>query len=304
VDVNAPMLSRGEELLAYLQSQPGWERASAKAIQQANEAYAAEVARAKLPGLNAVNLTGDDLQRYREFNAHQNDPQRIEANNIVERAAVNPNNGYSWDLLPAVAAAIQLKGQDIVMGLAHVSSPSAAGQVSPFIGENSVEPANFANAQYNASVFAPRTAGAAEEAMFSDPAGIGNFSLSQKLDLQFKHQSLLTALGQGDVALQSGQGWAQLMGELTVASSREIGFIRIGDQRLLRLGSSDSIFLGDADRVIAHTHPSGVLRFSGEVGGSEGDIPSFNQYQPRQRSSFLVAPDGTAVRLPIPRTQP
>jgi hypothetical protein len=98
---------------------------------------------------------------------------------------------------------------------------------------------------------------------------------------------------------------AQLMGELTVATGREVALIRIGDQRLLRLGFVDDVGHGvrmwDADRVIAHTHLSGELRFSV---GPDSDIavftdPRFNLT--RQKSSVLVAPDGTAVRLPIPR---
>jgi hypothetical protein len=93
----------------------------------------------------------------------------------------------------------------------------------------------------------------------------------------------------------------ELMGELTVATGREVALIRIGDQRLLRLGSSDGVRVIDADRVIAHTHPSGELRFSI---GPDSDMavftnPSLNLT--KQKSSVLVAPDGTAVRLPIQR---
>lgn len=101
--------------------------------------------------------------------------------------------------------------------------------------------------------------------------------------------------------MQPGTVISQLMGELTVASGREVGLIRIGNQRVLRLGWADGIDLSDAKRVIAHTHPSGDLRFSGQLGGLDGDIPMFRLNQPRQRSSVLIAPDGSAVRLPIPR---
>jgi hypothetical protein len=95
------------------------------------------------------------------------------------------------------------------------------------------------------------------------------------------------------------------MGELTVATDREVAVIRIGDRRLLRLGIVDEyghgVRLADADRVIAHTHMSGVLRFSV---GPESDMGVFTNpllNLTRQRSSVLVAPDGTAVRLPIQR---
>ncbi|MCH7725027.1 MAG: hypothetical protein IH991_00900 [Planctomycetes bacterium] len=130
---------------------------------------------------------------------------------------------------------------------------------------------------------------------------MSDFTLAQRLDLQTKHQALINVLQRGDVAMPSGGASARLMGELTVATGREVGLIRVGGRRVLRLGDADSIFMADANRVIAHTHPSGVLRFSGEVGGELGDIPSFLRYQPRQRSSVLIAPDGSAVRLPIPR---
>jgi hypothetical protein len=57
----------------------------------------------------------------------------------------------------------------------------------------------------------------------------------------------------------------------------------------------------DADRLIAHTHPSGVLQFSV---GPESDMAVFTNpllNLLKQKSSILVAPDGTVVRLPIPR---
>ena len=100
--------------------------------------------------------------------------------------------------------------------------------------------------------------------------------------------------------MPSGSMSAKLMGELTTATGREVGLIRVDGRRLLRMGDADSIFMGDAQRVIGHTHPSGVLRFSGEVGGRSGDIPSFMQFQPKQKSSLLIGPDGTAVRQVIP----
>lgn len=94
---------------------------------------------------------------------------------------------------------------------------------------------------------------------------------------------------------------ARLMGELTVATGREVALIRIGNQRWLRLGKSDGVVVFDADRVIAHTHPSGELRFSV---GPDSDMAVFTDPRwnlTKQKSSVLIAPDGTAVRLPIPR---
>lgn len=136
---------------------------------------------------------------------------------------------------------------------------------------------------------------------YLDPKSINDFTLAQRLDLQFKHQALINSLQRGDVAMPSGAASARLMGELTAATGREVGRIRVGGKRVLRLGDADSIFMADAERAIAHTHPSGILQFSGEVGGELGDIPSFLKYQPRQHSSVLIAPDGTGVRLSIPR---
>jgi hypothetical protein len=131
-----------------------------------------------------------------------------------------------------------------------------------------------------------------------DPKSVAEFTLAERLDLQIKHQALISRLRRGDVEMPSGWMSAQLMGDLTVATGQEVALIRIGNQRLLRLGGADSAYVGDATRLIAHTHPSGVLRFST---GAESDMTVFTDILTRQRSSVLVAPDGTAVRLPIPR---
>jgi hypothetical protein len=131
-----------------------------------------------------------------------------------------------------------------------------------------------------------------------DPKSLADFNLAEQLDMRIKHQSLISRLRYSDVEMPPGSMSAQLMGELTVATEQEVALIRIGNQRLLRLGGADSAFVGDADRLIAHTHPSGVLRFST---GPESDMSVFTDILTKQRSSVLVAPDGTAVRLPIVR---
>jgi hypothetical protein len=136
--------------------------------------------------------------------------------------------------------------------------------------------------------------------LYGDAKSVSQFTLAERIDLQMKHQGLIRQLQQGDVHMPSGSMSAKLMGELTTATGREVGLIRVDGRRLLRMGDADSIFMGDAQRVIGHTHPSGVLRFSGEVGGRSGDIPSFMQFQPMQKSSLLIGPDGTAVRQVIP----
>jgi RHS repeat-associated protein len=147
-----------------------------------------------------------------------------------------------------------------------------------------------------------------------DPKSVADFTLAEQLELQLKHRSLISRLEQGDVPMPLGAmairhpvtgvimtSPTQLMGELTVATGREVALIRIGNQRFLRLGNSDGVAVIDADRVIAHTHPSGVLKFSI---GRDSDVAVFNNPSlklSKQKSSVLVAPDGTAVRLPIPR---
>jgi hypothetical protein len=151
-----------------------------------------------------------------------------------------------------------------------------------------------------------------------DPKSIETFSLGERLDLRSKHQVLISRLGQGDVLMRTGEmairdpvtgavktSPTQLMGELTVATGHEVALIRIGNKRYLRLGFADEcghgVRIADADRAIAHTHPSGDLRFSV---GPDSDMavftnPLFNLT--KQKSSVLVAPNGAAVRLPIPR---
>ena len=101
--------------------------------------------------------------------------------------------------------------------------------------------------------------------------------------------------------MPSGSMSAQLMSELTVATGKEVALIRIGNQRFLRLGTSDGVPVGDAERLIAHTHPSGELRFSV---GPDSDMAVFTDpllNLTKQKSSVLIAPDGSAVRLPIQR---
>jgi hypothetical protein len=137
---------------------------------------------------------------------------------------------------------------------------------------------------------------------YLDPKSVSDFTLAERLDLRTTHQSLINLLERGrDVSMPSGAASSKLMGEITAATGREVGLIRVGGKRVLRMGTIDEIDMSDASRVIAHTHPSGDLRFSGVLGGGDGDIPMFRLNQPKQRSSGLIAPDGTFIRLPIPR---
>ncbi|WP_238389255.1 hypothetical protein [Urbifossiella limnaea] len=134
-----------------------------------------------------------------------------------------------------------------------------------------------------------------------DPKSIADYTYAERFQLDITHRELITALQKGDVLMPPGSASAQLMGELTVATGREVALIRIGNQRWLRLGGRDGVVVVDADRVIAHTHPSGELRFSV---GPDSDMAVFTNPDlklTKQKSSVLIAPDGTAVRLPIPR---
>ena len=142
--------------------------------------------------------------------------------------------------------------------------------------------------------------------MLRDPKSIADFTLGERIDLQIKHQALISRLRQGrDVEVPLGSMSTKLMGELTVASEREVALLRIGGKRYLRLGIVDEfghgVLIADADRVVAHSHVSGELRFSV---GPDSDMavitnPVYNLT--KQKSSVLVAPDGTGIRLPIQR---
>ena len=154
--------------------------------------------------------------------------------------------------------------------------------------------------------------------LMGDPAaGIG-VTTAQRLAARQKLGSLVTQLErEGTIELRrgmyAGEGWRQMLGDLTVATGREVGIARVDGVRVLRIGDVDAINFADASRVIAHTHPSGNLHFSG------GDIfAGFRVYQPGQMSSVLVGPTGAAVRRPtlfrmpldvlnpdfVPRAQP
>jgi hypothetical protein len=145
-----------------------------------------------------------------------------------------------------------------------------------------------------------------------DPKSISDYTFAERFQLDIKHRELITKLLKGDVPMPPGSVSAELMGELAVATGREIGLLRKGNQRFLRLGFVDDVGHGvrmdDADRVIAHSHLSGELRFSV---GPDSDMalftnPDLKLTNPSTRitmhkSSVLVAPDGKAKRLPIPR---
>lgn len=88
------------------------------------------------------------------------------------------------------------------------------------------------------------------------------------------------------------------MAGITAGYDIEVGLVRKGEQFYLVGGDLDSVELGGYDEAIAHTHPSGDLRFS------QKDLSSFARDYPQQRQSWLIGPDPDAapVLLDIPVT--
>jgi hypothetical protein len=133
-----------------------------------------------------------------------------------------------------------------------------------------------------------------------DPKQAADFTAFERGALRQKHSALISQLEErGDALMPPGSmgirhpvtgvfttSPSQMMAELTVATQREVALVRVGDQRLLRLGFVDEIGPGvrlrDAKRVVAHTHPSGELRFSPE------DIAVFLEQTKQKRFLFSV----------------
>ncbi|MFT6242024.1 MAG: hypothetical protein ACI9NQ_000138 [Paracoccaceae bacterium] len=136
---------------------------------------------------------------------------------------------------------------------------------------------------------------------------INQFSADEYLAVLDKHEDLISRLSVGFVELPKGTASAQLMGELTLATSKEIGLWRLVDgRRVLTMGTRNGISLPMASkkvrRLVAHTHPSGNLKFSNrlnEFGEEIGDIPRFLEFFPDQASSVLIGPSGMGIRLMI-----
>jgi hypothetical protein len=135
---------------------------------------------------------------------------------------------------------------------------------------------------------------------------LNSFSADEVIAAMDKHSDLISQLRNGPVVMPSGSLSSQLMGELTLATSKEVGLWRLADgSRVLNLGLRGSVGApSGATRLIAHTHPSGVLNFSDHVnaaGTRVGDVAAFSKLLPNQRSSVLIGPSGAARRLMIPR---
>jgi hypothetical protein len=104
--------------------------------------------------------------------------------------------------------------------------------------------------------------------------------------LQAPHSGLLKVLSQGaDVPVPVGTtGIRPMMADITLNTGNEVGLLRLGDgSRVFRMGGPDYVSLGsDVERVIAHTHPSGILEFS------DADLMAL--LRRGQRSSVLIDP--------------
>ena len=133
---------------------------------------------------------------------------------------------------------------------------------------------------------------------------IDEFDVDDVADAFIKHKGLISNLKNGAVEIPRGQASAKMLGELTLATSSEVALWRVGRKRFLTLGGRRNIApLDGATRLIAHTHPSGLLKFSNHVnalGQRKGDIAAFAKFFPNQKSSVLIGPSGAGKRLSIP----
>ena len=85
-----------------------------------------------------------------------------------------------------------------------------------------------------------------------------------------------------------------MMSDLSVVSGNEVGLLRMASgKRLLVMGGPNAILLPrNTARIIAHTPPKGMLRFSG------ADLRALNARG--QRSSVIISPwDDIGIRLPV-----
>ena len=128
----------------------------------------------------------------------------------------------------------------------------------------------------------------------------GYLSSSQRLALLSKYgQTSRQLLLHGQVLAPRGTMSAQLLGDITRATGREVALLRLKTgQRVLRLGNAREVSFQGASRVIAHTHPSGALRLSparlelgpGGVWQVKGDVPALQSLD--QRWSLIFGPEG------------
>ena len=99
---------------------------------------------------------------------------------------------------------------------------------------------------------------------------------------------------QGQVIVPRGEMSARIMGEISAAAGAEVGLFRLhSGERVMVLGEAHSVAIPPGTRrIIAHTHPSGILQFS------KADIAAL--VARGQRSSVLIDLLGRGRRIHIP----
>ncbi len=128
------------------------------------------------------------------------------------------------------------------------------------------------------------------------PVGSRTASVSELSDFtksiaRLKNRKIIERLESGeDLVLGPGQASRKRMAEIAAATGREVALLRTREgQRILRMGDEGSVPMKGARRLIAHTHPKGILRFS------RADRLVLRVL--RQRSSVLIGPSGQSVRV-------
>ena len=174
------------------------------------------------------------------------------------------------------------------------------------------------NAASRFTLEAPNDAWLARATEVLRTPGIGSFTKVEIAALRARHRTMIRALEAGeDVHIfNQTQGLRQLMADLTAATGKEVALLRLSRGelgRVLRLGTERSVSFSGAIRVIAHTHPSGILALSlnmEKVGGRwvlTGDVPSLMalesvgraEQKVVPRSSVVIGPSGAAARFPL-----
>ena len=99
---------------------------------------------------------------------------------------------------------------------------------------------------------------------------------------------------QGQVIVPRGEMSARIMGEISAAAGAEVGLFRLhSGERVMVLGEAHNVAIPPGTRrIIAHTHPSGILQFS------KADIAAL--VARGQRSSVLIDLLGRGRRIHIP----
>jgi hypothetical protein len=101
---------------------------------------------------------------------------------------------------------------------------------------------------------------------------------------------LVARLARGEIVeMKRGTVRVQWMSDVTVTTGREVGLFRLADRRrVLVMGNSNTTESPpDAVRIIAHTHPSGLLNPSGRGDFLNGP----------QGSTVVIGPNGGVARF-------